>query len=183
MIRDPALLDFLEAQPATPYEGVAYRATRKGLDPTTFSTAGGRWMVPGTAAVLYTSTEEHGALAEISFHLAALSPIPTKPIALHKLAIRLRKVVRIQRIDFAALGVEGARFGEIGYARTQQIGDAVAFLGYDGMIVPSARWKCSNIVLFQTNQSIVDSPEVLETREMDWVRWARTNKIISDAKE
>lgn len=180
MIRDPALLDFLEAQQAASFEGSVYRATRKGLDPTTYSTAGGRWMVPGAASVLYTSQEQNGALAEISFHLAALSPLPTKPIALHKLAVHLRRLVRIEKSNFSALGVEAARFGELGYTRTQQIGDAVAFLGYDGMIVPSARWQCSNLVLFQTNQNIVDSPVVQESREMDWIPWARENRFISE---
>jgi hypothetical protein len=182
MIRDPALLDFLEAQQATSFEGAVYRATRKGLDPTTYSTAGGRWMVPGAASVLYTSVEQDGALAEISFHLASLSPIPTKPIALHKLSVRLKRLVRIERSDFPALGVEALRFGELGYARTQQIGDAVAFLGYDGMIVPSARWQCSNLVLFQTNQNLVDTPVVQESRDLDWIPWARENKFIPEPR-
>ena len=39
-------------------------------------------------------------------------------------------------------------FGDLSYGRTQEIGDAAAFLGFDGIIAPSARWPCQNLVIF-----------------------------------
>ena len=44
-----------------------------------------------------------------------------------------------------------ARYGERDYAQTQNIGAAIAFLGLDGLITPSARWSCNNLMIFQTN--------------------------------
>lgn len=40
---------------------------------------------------------------------------------------------------------------KINLGQTQQIGTAVQFLGFDGLIVPSARWECKNLVLFTNN--------------------------------
>ena len=40
------------------------------------------------------------------------------------------------------------RYESVNYHRTQEIGAAVAFLGCDGLMVPSARWDCENLVLF-----------------------------------
>jgi hypothetical protein len=41
-----------------------------------------------------------------------------------------------------ALGVRADLCGELAYERTQAIGDAAYFLGFDGLLVPSARWDC-----------------------------------------
>jgi hypothetical protein len=43
------------------------------------------------------------------------------------------------------------------YARTQAIGDAAYFLGFDGLIVPSARSRFLNFVLFDTRIDATDA--------------------------
>jgi hypothetical protein len=68
VIHDPALLDQLDALPKESFEGQVYRATRLSLDPLAASYNGGRWMARDVAAILYTSLEREGALAEIAFH-------------------------------------------------------------------------------------------------------------------
>ena len=68
MIHDRDLLDRLDTLPKEAFDGEVFRGTRQGLNPLAGSFSGGRWMRPDGAAVLYTSLEREGALAEISFH-------------------------------------------------------------------------------------------------------------------
>src|SRR4051812_46608396 len=95
MIRDPDLLDALSGIPRESFATNVFRATRSGLDPLAPSMAGGRWMLPGTAAVLYTSTDANGALAEIAYHLSMLTPLPSKPIALHTIRLETQQTLRL----------------------------------------------------------------------------------------
>ncbi|WP_370691195.1 RES domain-containing protein [Bradyrhizobium sp.] len=58
-----------------------------------------------------------------------------------------------------------------GYSRTQEIADATVFLGFTGLVVPSARWDCTNLVVFteRTNPgqlTIIGSP-----KPVDWTSW------------
>ncbi len=152
------------------------------LDPLAFSNRAGRWMPEnGSSAVLYTSVERDGALAEISFHWAQLTPLPTKPLALHKLGVRTHNTLRLLRADLSQLGVDVDRFGEMHYLRTQEIGAAVAFLGHDGLIAPSARWKCDNLVLFNDNHSMAAELEVVSTEAVEWLAWARSAGFVRTA--
>ena len=58
------------------------------------------------------------------------------------------------------------------------IGTAIAFLECDGLIVPSARWPCENLVIFTDNQLLAGRRALLElvgSEEFDWQSWARQN--------
>lgn len=120
MVYDPELTDQLSSFPSEAFKGEVFRATRLSLDPLLFSTRSGRWMPENRTAVLYTSLEGDGALAEISFHLAQQTPLPSKPVSLHKLRVATDKTLRLVRTDLDRLGVEPAKFGEFGYPRTQE---------------------------------------------------------------
>ena len=174
MVHEPRLLDFLVAKAPERFDGIVYRATRLGLAATTPSTAGGRWMPRDGMAVLYTSTEWDGALAEMRFHLGLLSPVPRKPIAVHRLQVAAKRMIRITRNDFDALDIDPNRFGELDYRRPEIVGDAIGFLEFDAMLVPSARWPCENLVLLQDNQDLSDSPTVLDSEEVAWIDWAKS---------
>lgn len=123
-------------------------------------------MIPQRTAVLYTSTSREGAIAEITFHWSQLTPRPSKPAMIHELALTARKTVRIQLDDFEDLGILPNKFGARDYERTQEVGAAAAFLGLDGIFVPSARFNAENLVIFSnehgvdTQLSIVSSSEV-----------------------
>src|ERR1700691_2304953 len=110
-------------------------------------------MVPGETATLYTSKEADGALAEIAFHWGQMTPIPSKPAMLHRIRLGSRKSRRLARSDLISLGVDWNGYGTRGYQRTQEIGAAVARLKCDGLIAPSARWTCENVMVFLTNQT------------------------------
>jgi hypothetical protein len=129
--------------------------------------------------VLYTSLDREGALAEIAFHWGQLTPLPSKPAALHRLRLTSRRTLRLIEADLVSLGVDLAAYRSVNYARTQVIGAAVAFLERDGLIVPSARWDCENLVLFPDNHDLVDDRlEVAESEAVDWRAWARERRLL-----
>lgn len=179
MVHDRELLDRLSAFETIRFEGDVFRATRRGLDPLAASLSGGRWMIPNERPTLYTSTKPEGALAEISYHWGLLFPIPSKPAILHRVRLATKKTVKLARADLVTLGVEWDRYGELNYGRTQEIGAALAHLDCDGLIAPSARWACDNIMLFMTNHTGDDEIAVLvESCEVDWLSWAREHDLI-----
>lgn len=172
MIHDPNLLAIIDNFPTEAFEGEVFRATRLGLEPRAFSTRGGRWARNNGASALYTSLEREGALAEISFHLSQLSPRPSKPIIVHKLEVTTKNTKRLDRAALRACGLDLDCFGEINYLKTQEIGEAVAFLECDALIVPSARWDCDNLILY--NESVFACEiNVVESEEVDWIEWTR----------
>lgn len=121
MVHDSELLDKLAGFETEPFEGRVFRATRMNLDPTAYSTWGGRWAPKDDVPVLYTSLEADGAIAEIAHHWSLMTPRPTKPILLHTLNVSATQTLRLIRTDLKALGIDLARFGDMDYERTQEI--------------------------------------------------------------
>jgi hypothetical protein len=78
------------------------------------------------------------------------------------------------------LGVDVERYAERNYRRTQEIADAAYFLGFDGLIAPSARWSCSNLMLF-TERVPPGQIEVVESSHdaIDWDEWRRRSRSRS----
>jgi RES domain len=174
--RDIELLDALDALDRVQFEGRVWRAVREGRDPLQGHPSAGRWD-PGTFDVLHTSMKPEGAVAEIHFHLSRQPVFPSMiKYALHEIAVRTTKTLHSADLPaLAPLGVEGARYREILYGRTQAIGDAAAFLGFDGVISPSARWPCRNLVIFTDRLGPADL-EALSAAAIDWPTWRRRIK-------
>jgi RES domain-containing protein len=177
-MHDPHLLDELSRLPTAKFDTEVYRATPQGLNALTPSTAGGRWSPRGSVPVLYTSLEKAGALAEISYHWLLLDPLPTKPVAVHRIKATAEQSLRLVEVDLQRLGVETDRLGEIPYKPSQDIGAAVAFLGYDGLIVPSARWRTENLVIFAENHSLAAALDLIASEDINWQDWARANGFL-----
>ncbi len=177
-MRRTDLLDRLLAFPVSQFSETVYRATRRGLQPDTPSISGGRWIPPGLCPVLYTCLTRDGALAEMTYRQSLLNPIPSKPLFVHRLRVSLTKVMRLTLDDLLACGVESENYRTPNYSKTREIGDAVWFLEHDGLIVPSARSDCDNLVIF-TDQ--LTSPEIsislVESEEVDWLAWAKERGI------
>jgi len=178
MIHDREVLDRLDGFPKETFSGHAFRTTRQSLDPLVSSTSGGRWMPNGVAAVLYTSLQREGSLAEISFHWSQLSPRPTKPAVVHTLGVIAHRTLKLVRADLSALGVPDDVYLTMNLTRTQKIGAAVEFLGCDGLIAPSARWPCDNLMLFPNSMGDSTSLELLSSENVDWVRWATDQGLL-----
>jgi hypothetical protein len=171
--RDLALLDALDACRRETFDGIAWRIVREGREPLLGSPSGARWD-PGTFDVLYTALAREGALAEIHFHLSRQPVFPSKvQFRLYELSVRAEGLLRLP--DMAALerlGIERERYADLLYARSQEIGDAAQFLGFAGMIVPSARWDGLNLVLF-TDRIEADALAVRVEEPIDWAAWRR----------
>ena len=157
-IRDQRLLDALERVEQSPYSGTVWRSVREGSDPLVCSRSGGRWD-DGTLDVLYTSETREAAMAERRFHLYQGQPFPPSKVRyeLFELAVSLEAVMRFLGLEALAFaGFDPTSYGQLSYLarereypRSQEIAEACAFLGADGLLVPSARHPASNnLIIF-----------------------------------
>ena len=122
----------------------------------------------GISSVLYTSLTAECAKAELAFHFSLLDPAPTKPVAVHSLEVQLKQVITIERGHLKEMGVVDENYSDQNYSVTQNIGAAAQFLGFTGIIVPSARSVGDNIVLFGDNLSETCAIRVTDTAGFDW---------------
>lgn len=183
MFHDQALLDKLSALQTERFDGIVFRATRVNADPTAPSMSGGRWApAPNSDSgvhVLYTSMERDGAMAEVVSFLADLTPIPgPRPVKVTRLTVSTSRTLRLVRASLEQLGVDLGRYGERDYAATQKIGAALSFLGYDGLIAPSARWPCDNLMIFSDNHASGERLEAIDSKQIEWRTWAREHRFI-----
>ena len=122
--------------------------------------------------VLYTSLERGGALAEIGYRLS-LEPVWPSRIAhqIDGIEARAGKTLRFADVgSLAALGVDTARYESFDYAATRAIAGAAHFLEFDGLVVPSARHACHNLVLFM-DRGAAGMLQVRSTEDVDWAAW------------
>lgn len=173
--RDIAVLDNVDALSRHTFVGSVWRITREGRDPLQGGSSNSRWC-NGDFDVLYTCLERDGAIAEIYSLLAAQPVFPSKLQSyVHRLEIAAEQaLILADNQALERLGVEVARYREREYGQTQALADAAHFLGFDGLIVPSARWPCQNAVLF--TDRIAPSAITLvesETEPVDWAAWRK----------
>ena len=173
--RDLALLDALDKLPRVSLHDTVWRAVRSGHDPLLCLPSVGRWDL-GYVDVRYTSFEADGAVSEMYFHLTRQPVFPsTIQFTLNEIEVTTRKTLKFADIrDLEPLGVDRNKYPALLYERSQEIGDAAVFLGFDGVISPSARWDCLNLAIFCDGLS----PENLVLRnstEIDWGAWRRTH--------
>ena len=77
----------------------------------------------------------------------------------------------------AALKVDTGRYSELDYTQTQAIGDATHFLGFDGLIVPSARSESRNLILFIDRLDPNDPLNVTRSEPVDWQAWRTRDHV------
>ncbi len=174
--RDLDLLDLLDSHQGVSFEGEVWRIVREGIDVLQGYPAKARWD-PGTFDVLYTSLEREGALEEIHFHLSRQPVFPSKlRSSLHRIAIRTQKTLKLADLESVrGLGVTPETYSSLTYERTQQIGDAAAFLGFDGILAPSARYRCQNLIIFCDRFTPTDL-SVVHSEPVDWAAWRQQRK-------
>jgi RES domain-containing protein len=185
VLRDSRLIDSLEVLPHAPFKGTVWRVVREGRDPCQCSASGGRWD-DGSFDVLYTALDRDGAIAEMYFHLLRGQPVfPSKVrYSLHELKVELSETLHLATLpDLAALGLDTSRYGQLSYAgrnqeypRTQEIAEVAHFLDCDGLLVPSARWVCSNLVIFCDRLGPAAIEAIKDHGLIDWARWQKENK-------
>ena len=147
--RDLQLLDEIDAFRREPLAAEVWRVVRDGRDPALAAASTSRWC-DGTFDVLCTSLERDGAIAEIHALLSLQPVFPSKvQWFAHKLRISAAQTLRLADLPtLARLGVDVEHYAGRDYCRAQPIAEAAYFLGFDGLIAPSARWSCLNLVLF-----------------------------------
>jgi RES domain-containing protein len=145
------LLARIEAAPASPWSGRAYRHMVNDFPPTLQNTAGARWN-PRDVAAIYASLERDAALAEAN-HRLSLEPLRPRVSrrTIYELRVELADVVDLSATGaLADVGVGDEQLRDFDFSVCQLVGGAVAFLGHDGLIVPSARFSGLNLVIFPT---------------------------------
>jgi len=173
-VHDRLLLDGLERRDAVSIDATVWRITRAGRDPIRGSAASGRWSPGGDVEVLYTSLEHDGALAEIGYRLS-LEPVWPSRIQheIHEIAARTDRTLRFADIPgLAAFGVDPAKYESFDYQATQALAAAAHFLEFDGLVVPSARHRSSNLVIFM-DRGAASTLESKQSHPVDWAAWRK----------
>src|ERR1700712_1495948 len=170
-----SLLDALEKLRPEQFDSDVWRVARKGRDPLTGSSANGRWGAPEELEVLYASEARDGALAEVGFRLS-LEPVWPSRIQhqIHVLAIKTERLLRLVDMrELEKLGVDISRYESFDYSATQAIAAAAHFLGFDGLLVPNARFACNNLALFVDRVSQSGQLQVVSSENVDWGDWKK----------
>jgi hypothetical protein len=177
-VHDRSVLDALEKLDPEPFDSDVWRVTRKGRDPLRGASANGRWGAPGELEVLYTSEAREGALAEVGFRLS-LEPVWPSLIEheIHILAVTAERVLRLVDMrELENLGVDISRYQTLDYGATQAIAAAAHFLEFDGMLVPSVRFACNDLVLFTAGVSQAGQLQLVDSEGVDWSDWRKKNR-------
>lgn len=177
---DDRLLDALDALAGQAFGGTIWRVVREGRSELDGSRGAGRWN-PSNLSVLYAAKEADGAIAEIYFHLSrGQSVFPSRMRhALFELKVSTDKTLILANMaNLVRLGVEEEKYPSLLYSRTQEIADAAAFLGFDGIVSPSARFDCENLVLFLDGFN-VENIETVSQTPIDWADWRARNRSSS----
>lgn len=176
MIHDPELLDAIAALPSGSLDRSVFRATGLTADPTVFSHSGGRWAPSdedeGGFPILYTSLDKNGAIAEVASYLSLLSPVPRKSLKVSEIYVTTQKSLTLAYDRLGSLGINTAGYSARSYKKTQVVGAAINFLGYDGLIAPSARWNCENLMIFEANHLLESRLDILSSEEVAPEEWS-----------
>lgn len=172
-MHDRALLDALEAMAPAPFSGTVWRVTRRGRHALQGSTAPGRWSPGNGAEVLYTSLTREGALAEIGYRMS-LEPVWPSRLEhdIHSIEAHTARTLHFVNLTaLTALGVDAARWPSFDYDATRAIAAAAHFLEFDGLIVPSARADCANLVAFLDHIGPDCRFDIVSAEPVNWVDW------------
>ncbi|MGZ9083052.1 MAG: RES family NAD+ phosphorylase [Rhodoplanes sp.] len=154
MALEKALVDRLQLLTPAPWQGIVYRHMLGDRQPLLPNTRGARWNPPGVDA-LYTSLDRPTALAE-GDHLIAMQPVTLRvKRVLHRIRVTLRCVLHLDAAELRELGVDERAFSA-GHTACRKVGHAVAWLEHDGLIIPSARAKGLNLVVFINNHDAAE---------------------------
>lgn len=172
MLYDQDLLDALEGLEPQQWEGEAWRFVLEGTDPFQPNTRGARWNPTDTAA-LYTSLERATVLAELDYVRELQTPALRRDLfVLHRIRTRVTRMLDLtDRALLETLGVGAAELSSDDQTFCRRVGGASAWLGHDGILVPSARADGANLVVFVNLQQpdlpleLIDSERLSENTE------------------
>lgn len=152
MVHDPVLLDALERFDGRPWTGVVQRHVLGSYPPDRANVRGARWNPPEVSA-LYVSLDRATAEAEGTRILEVQSVAPRVNRSIYELEVKLGSVIALSEVaDLAAIGLSEDDLRNDDFEACQRVGGAVAWIGHDGLFVPSARLDGGrNLVIFTAN--------------------------------
>ena len=167
MVYEPQLLDRLEDIGGEPLDVVVWRYMFNELDPARVNTRGARWNPPGVAAI-YTSLERETALAEVRFAIASQPVWPSTSRQLYKVQVTVAKAIDLSnRALLAEAGVGDDELVAVNQVVCRTVGGAVHWLGYDGLLVPSARASGTNLVIYADRLDVDAAFEIIDREDLD----------------
>jgi len=170
------LLDALEKLNAKPFKETVWRTTWQGRDPLVGNSGGGRWDPLNSFEVLYASTQSNGSIAEVYYHLSQAPVFSSSTVLIHQLKVNIKKILHLDLKTLQKLGVADPTANRIDTVQTHAISSAAHFLEFHGLLVPSARWDCPNLVLFLDQIDINECITVGNNESINWPAWKEKNK-------
>lgn len=129
----------------------------------------GRWNSPeGEFEILNTSLTDKGADAEFEAFWSLFEQRPDRKALNWTINVRLKRVIELSYEDLESLGIDRVGYSGRDYLRTQEISDALNYLGCDGLIAPSARYDGKNLIVYTRNldgDCVVDD---VDSRAFKW---------------
>lgn len=168
---DPELLSALDALAGHAFRRSVWRVTWASRNPLAGSSSGGRWSPDGSIEALYTSLDADGALAEAYYHLSRAPVMSSSHMLLNQLEVALDSVLELTAAQLRDLGVDDLLVPTIQNERTRAIGEAAFMLDYQGLIVPSVRWPCNNLVLFIGRIDSTSNIRLAQQTDVNWPAW------------
>ena len=110
------------------------------------------------------------SLAEIYHHLSRAPVFSSKPVQLFELRVESVQLLRLDDYDLLRqLGLKDPAANSVS-ERSQAIGAAAHFLELQGMLVPSTRWQCLNLVLF-LDRIDIQHLSIESRADVNWPAW------------
>lgn len=154
---DERLIARVDKQGHTTWSGTAFRHTTPRRDPLSGAGArlnGGRWNPKDLFAALYLATPEAACMGELSriaqsqgVSEAVLLEVPR---VLHRIEVAGAKVLDLQsEAQRSDVGLAESDISDSDWTICQQVGPAAWFLGFQGVIAPSATGRGKVLTLFE----------------------------------
>jgi len=142
------ILETLANITARPWEGEVFRHMFADISPDHENTQGARWNPPQVPAI-YASLARSVVIAESDYQIAMQPRRPPAKRTVYRIAVRLRSVLDISEPKIlTALGLNADALSAMDMRICQAIGSSAERLEHDGLIVPSARAKGLNLVIY-----------------------------------
>jgi RES domain-containing protein len=171
---DPEILDALDSFTGAPFNSEVWRVTWSSRNPLAGGTGGGRWSPPNKFEALYTSVQPDGALAEAYYHLSRAPVFSSSSMKINQIEVQLDNVLSLDVGQLNELGLEDPLASRIDVALTQPISEAAHLLDYQGLLVPSARFDCINLVIFLDRIDSERQIKLSKQSEVNWPAWRET---------
>ena len=92
-------------------------------------------------------------------------------IRIRRLQVSLEKVLKLSMDQLTVLGIDKPLASRIETEKSRNIGEAAHMMDYQGLIVPSARWDCNNLMIFMDRIDLNTHIELIDDSEVNWPAW------------